>query len=309
MNQNDKCELLKKTIEQLYSKEGRSRVYISELLGLNRKILGLKIKEWNLEEPKTSRYIKPSIQKFLNKNKQLIKSRLDNDISVIDISKELKCTRDFLTKQIIEKDEILLKAKNDYLNRIKCNSEESNKKLMEDSFHDYFFEDLTNEDWKPIKGYENYYISNMGRVKSFAKKYNSFYLLKPTKNNKNGYMYISLYKDKKRINYNLARLVGHAFCEGFSDIKNTINHKDGNKDNNTSENLEWLSQSENLKHSYKDLNRQKVKSKPLNYYILYKNVYKFKTITAFAKFLNLSWTQTKRYIEEPEKHDIILIQK
>ena len=60
MNQNEKCELLKKSIEQLYSKEGRSKVYISNLLGLNRKVLGLKINEWKLKEPKTKNYLKPT---------------------------------------------------------------------------------------------------------------------------------------------------------------------------------------------------------------------------------------------------------
>ena len=92
-------------------------------------------------------------------------------------------------------------------------------------------------------------------------------------------------------------------------MKNTVNHKDGDVTNNKSENLEWVSQSENNIHSYDKLNRKKNVSKPLSFYILYKDCYKFKTVSAFARFINKSETQARRYLKEPEKHDIKLINK
>ena len=308
MNQDEKCEMLKKSIEQLYSKEGRSRIYISNLLGLNRKILGLKIKEWGLEDPEPLKHLNPSTIKFINKNKQLIKARLDNDISISNIAKELGCDRSFLSK-VLQKDEILNKAREDYLNRVHTKVNSKKEELKNNSKDNYIFNDLENERWVEILGFNGYFVSNMGRVKHYIKSYDSYILLTPYKNTKNGRLYISLSNNGIKKNFNLARLVGHAFCPGFSNENNTINYKDGNIDNNYAENLEWVSQNLNNKHAYDVLNKRKNVGKPLNYYILYKDKYRFKTITAFAKFLGKSETQIRRYLEKPEEYNIKLIQK
>ena len=63
---------------------------------------------------------------------------------------------------------------------------------------------------------------------------------------KNGYINISI--DKKI--YQLHRLVALYFCENPNN-KLQVNHIDGNKTNNKAENLEWVTQSENLLHMYK----------------------------------------------------------
>ena len=86
------------------------------------------------------------------------------------------------------------------------------------------------------------------------------------------------------------------FVDGRTDNKNTVNHKDGDKHNNIWTNLEWVSQSENNIHSYKELHRPINKGKQYMDIIL-DNKYHFKTITALAKFLNVSWTQADRYIK------------
>ena len=78
--------MLKETITFLYEKEGRSKSYISRLLCVDRKTLVYKINEWGLIKANIS-YMKPSTLKFLNRNKQLILSRLNSDINVTDISK------------------------------------------------------------------------------------------------------------------------------------------------------------------------------------------------------------------------------
>lgn len=308
MNQNDKCEMLRKTIERLYSKEGRSKSYISDLLGLNRKTLSKKINEWSLPIAEPRRHASPSTQKFINKNRQFIKSRLDCDVSITAIAKELKCDRKTI-QLAFTYDDVLNKAYTDYTNRRKIKSSEKRNAALESSYLQYDFCDIDREIWTPILGYDNYFVSNMGRVKKFIKSYNKCCLLRPNKNESNGRFYVCLYNECGRKNINLARLVAHAFCSGFSDKKNTVNHKDGDVTNNKSENLEWVSQSENNIHSYDKLNRKKNVSKPLSFYILYKDCYKFKTVSAFARFINKSETQARRYLKEPEKHDIKLINK
>ena len=171
----NKYEMLKYTIYQLYSKEGRSKSYISRLLCLNRKTLITYINDvWKLPKAKPHRYMKPSTQKFLNKNKQLIKARLDRDVALVDIAKELCCTLSLLNT-VISYDSVLKKAKDDYVNRIHTNHVSNTEKLKHESYYNYNIVDNDGEVWKPVLGYNEYYVSNYGRVKHFVKSYNSYH--------------------------------------------------------------------------------------------------------------------------------------
>lgn len=120
------------------------------------------------------------------------------------------------------------------------------------------------EIWKTIKGYENYYqISNQGRVKSvtrFVNDNNGVVLLKskilnPMINEK-GYLRIGLSKNNQRKYKRIHRLVAEAFIPN-PDNKPQINHKNGIKTDNRVSNLDWVSISENVKHSYHVLHRKK----------------------------------------------------
>lgn len=307
MNAEEKLEMLKSTIKQLYSKEGRSKSYISKLLSVNRQKLSKKIAEWNLPEAEPRRHLTPSNQKFLNKHKNLIKSRLDNDTTITRIADELGVSRDYLQKTIIPADDILSQAKNDYITRLAEKSAKAKSDCMLKSSLEYNIVDLPDEIWKPIMGYDGYMISNYSRVKHFSKRYKSFHLITPAANAKSGYMYVSLYDKNKRRNINLARLVALNFVDGYDENHNTVNHKDGDKTNNAASNLEWLSQSQNNKHAYDVLHRKS----PIKRYdfvkIIYKDKYEFKTVTALAKFMGKSETQVRRYMDNPSAHDIQLI--
>lgn len=109
------------------------------------------------------------------------------------------------------------------------------------------------EEWKIIKGFEDYQISNFGRVKSFKKyHYTNERILKPSRDKSgNGYLFVNLCKNGKRKIYCVHRLVLCNFKLMDNHLDFEVNHIDGNKLNNHINNLEWCTQSENEIHAYK----------------------------------------------------------
>ena len=110
------------------------------------------------------------------------------------------------------------------------------------------------EIWKDIEGFEGIYqVSNLGNVKSLRKWNGHKYvvgekILKPSLSS-TGYYKVKLYGEKKK-DCKVHRLVAVAFIEK-KDGKLHINHKDGNRLNNKSNNLEWCTQRENVIHAIK----------------------------------------------------------
>lgn len=113
------------------------------------------------------------------------------------------------------------------------------------------------EIWKDIPEYEGLYqISNYGRVKSLNyRRMNKENILKP-RVDKKGYIHYALKKNKMTKEYKAHRLVALMFIPNPCN-KKQVNHKDFNKQNNFVDNLEWCTNGENQKHSYKyNLNRK-----------------------------------------------------
>jgi hypothetical protein len=100
------------------------------------------------------------------------------------------------------------------------------------------------EKWKPIKGYENYEISTRGRIKTLKTKRISYGSLTA-----NGYMKFSLCK-KGVIpkTYLVHRLVADHFIPNPKK-KPEVNHFGDKTDNRTSM-LEWVTKSENMQHAF-----------------------------------------------------------
>lgn len=96
---------------------------------------------------------------------------------------------------------------------------------------------------KPIPGYEHYLIDETGNV--YVRK--SMKLRKPYLSPR-GYLTMKLITGKKHTAAFVHRLVAYAYMvkpEG----KTQINHMDGDRLNNSVDNLEWCTSSENLRHA------------------------------------------------------------
>lgn len=101
------------------------------------------------------------------------------------------------------------------------------------------------EIWKPVSGYEGLYeVSGCGKVKSLL--HNQEKILKPNFQEK-GYLSVELYKEKKRKRFLIHRIVAEAFIPNIEN-KPQVNHIDENKSNNSVENLEWVTEKQNINH-------------------------------------------------------------
>lgn len=101
------------------------------------------------------------------------------------------------------------------------------------------------EKWIDIKGFEGLYmVSDLGNIKSYKREEN---FLTPRVLTK-GYLGVILYKDRKPTAFKVHRLVAINFIPN-PENKAQVNHKDGNKHNNKISNLEWATNSENMRHS------------------------------------------------------------
>lgn len=103
------------------------------------------------------------------------------------------------------------------------------------------------EELRPIKNYENEYrISNLGNVYSI--KTGKLKIRKLNLVDGRYYMVTFFGKDRCKSVF-VHRLVAEAFISNPENLPQ-VNHKDGNKRNNNAENLEWITQSDNLKYAY-----------------------------------------------------------
>lgn len=126
-----------------------------------------------------------------------------------------------------------------------------------------------NEIWRDIKGYPNYQVSNLGRIKSLNyHRTGKEKILKSAKNSK-GYLLIVLYKDGKGKTNRIHRIVASAFLPNPDNLPQ-VNHKDEDKTNNTiwinddgsvdlnKSNLEWCDCKYNINYGSRTKKTQKL---------------------------------------------------
>ena len=113
--------------------------------------------------------------------------------------------------------------------------------------------DIDNEIWKMIENTNgNYYVSNRGRVKSYN-GYNAI-LLKPMRT-ESGYLRVEIIQNGNRAIKLIHRLVAAAYLPKPQSIEMQLHHKDGNKENNEYNNLQWVTPTEHRIIHYERRNK------------------------------------------------------
>lgn len=134
------------------------------------------------------------------------------------------------------------------------------------------------EIWKLIKDFNNYEISNLGRVKSL--NYNNTgrcKLLKLTPGKH--YLQLTICKNGTKYGKRVHQLVAEAFIPNPDNLPE-VNHKNGNKADNTINNLEWVTNQQNIDHAWKTgLSKRTIQS--------------HKTISSKSQFVGVSWDTSR----------------
>lgn len=110
-----------------------------------------------------------------------------------------------------------------------------------------------NEIWKDVVGFEGrYQVSDQGRIRSIQTnhgKYQERLLALRKRSDTCHYLYAQFWVKDKPFREAVHRAVAKAFIPN-PDHKPMVNHIDGNKENNTLNNLEWVTCSENHRHAF-----------------------------------------------------------
>ena len=105
-------------------------------------------------------------------------------------------------------------------------------------------------EWKPVKDYEGYEVSNEGQVRSLDRIDSAGRSLKgkvlSATPSSSGYLMVYPCKNGKSNAMTLHSVVASAFCEG----EGWVNHINGDKLDNRAENLEWGTPGDNNRHAW-----------------------------------------------------------
>lgn len=136
------------------------------------------------------------------------------------------------------------------------------------------------EIWKTIKNFPRYSVSNQGRVRN-----NSTGKILKYRTKEYFQVVLSQGKSSTRKDCQVHRLVAETFIPNPKGLP-MVNHIDGNRFNNNVNNLEWVTNRENIVHAYRTLNRQMgfKRHKPSKKVIRVEDGKVFDSITDAARF-------------------------
>ena len=169
------------------------------------------------------------------------------------------------------------------------------------------------EEWKIIKEFKDYEISNFGNVRRCTpcRRANIGKIIRSTINN-SGYHCVTLRKDGKSYCKTIHRLVAEAYISNPNNYSD-VDHIDRNKSNNTIPNLRWISHKDNM-NNYdrsnaikkqketcrikRELKKQILKEKVIKYRCYEINGKEYKTITDIVKETKKTYNEIKYYIRK-----------
>ena len=102
------------------------------------------------------------------------------------------------------------------------------------------------EEWKDIEGFEDYQVSNLGRV--YSKRTETILKVHP---DSKGYLRVKFSRHNKGYTFKVHRLVAQAFIPNPNNMPQ-VNHIDENKLNNSFDNLEWCDNTYNHNYGTRD---------------------------------------------------------
>lgn len=107
------------------------------------------------------------------------------------------------------------------------------------------------DNWKEIIGFPGYQVNEKGEIVSLHYLHHNMTRKLKLRKSRNGYYSVCLYKDGKAYSKLIHRIVAQTFIPNPNNFPQ-VNHIDGDKGNNNVSNLEWVSNSGNIKHAIRN---------------------------------------------------------
>lgn len=154
---------------------------------------------------------------------------------------------------------------------------------------------LDNEEWREVvidgENIPNYFVSSLGRFKN-----KKGVIMKDYRPHHSGYIYLRVNIQK----YAFHRLVAQTFIPNLEN-KPFVNHIDGNKTNNSVNNLEWSTCAENNLHNHKIGLIKCFKRKVAQFDLEMNEINRFDSIKEAADNLKISSTSIKSVLYKKQK--------